>query len=284
MSERERILQQKAELKETASRSEQLRQQLSRELKILQATSNQGNLPFSKVAYELGLNQYKYEDNALSLVMQVNQCNFDDAVVWLRDRFGEAGMLHAVTNRALTIVQQTPQTIFVPPISDDKYWQEVEDYLKQTYSIPPKLSQTLQQRGLVYADNSSNAVFIARNLNGEATGAYLYSLKNQNQFSLHPGSRRGSGWFHLSIGGANSESLKTAILLPSPIDALSTISRNAPHSHKTLYLTLDSLDAPIPLELLKSIPNVVVAMSDSRTVSLRKYLPHATHKEQQQSY
>jgi hypothetical protein len=42
--ERDRILQQKAELKQTAFRSEQLRQQLERELQLLQATSSQRDL------------------------------------------------------------------------------------------------------------------------------------------------------------------------------------------------------------------------------------------------
>ncbi|MBD2200536.1 MULTISPECIES: MobV family relaxase [Calothrix] len=286
ISERSHILQQKAELKQTASRSEQLRQQLERELKILQATSSQLDLPLSKVAYELGLNQYKQEDNALSLVMQVHECTFDDAVVWLRDRFGETQMLHAVTNRALTIAQQTPTTMFVPPISDHKHWEEVENYLKQKYSIPPKLLQTLHQRSLVYGDNSGNAVFLARNLNGEATGAYLYSLNNHNRFSLHPGSRRSFGWFHLSIGGANSESIQTAIIITSPINALSAIARKAPHKNRTLYLALDNQHAPLPLELLKTVPSVIVAMPESRIMSLRKILPHVTsdseYKEQQQ--
>jgi hypothetical protein len=226
------ILQKKAELKETAFRSELLRQQLERELKILQATSSQRDLPLSLVAYELGLNLDKqFHGNAIDLVMGINQCDFDDAVVWLCDRFGEAAMLQAVHNHAITqasnIAKQHSPVIFAPPVNSRSHWQQVEHYLNQKYSIPPKLSQTLHQRGLIYADNSSNAVFLARNLDGETTGAYLYSFSDaKNRFSLYPGSRRSSGWFHLSMGGANRETIETGMLVSSPIDALCTLDQS----------------------------------------------------------
>jgi Plasmid recombination enzyme len=290
LNERDRILQQKAELKETASRSEVLRQQLEKELNLLQVTNERQNLPVELVAYELGLNPDKqFHGNAIDLVMGINQYDFDDAVVWLCDRFGEAAMLQAVCDRAVTIAPQIATTIFVPPISSPKHWQQVEHHLNQKYSIPQKLLQTLHQRGLIYADNSSNVVFMARNLDGETTGAYLYSLSHtKNKFSLHPGSRRSSGWFHLSMGGANRETIETAMLVDSPIDVLRAIAQNSPHKHRTLYLTLDSQHAPLPLEILKTIPNVIVAMSESRIVPIRELLPRAVsqlkHKEQQQYY
>jgi Plasmid recombination enzyme len=303
LNERDRILQQKAELKETASRSEVLRQQLERELNLLQVTNERQNLPVELVAYELGLNPDKqFHGNAIDLVMGINQCDFDDAMVWLCERFGEAAMLQAVCDRAIAqasnITKQHSPVIFAPPLNSRSHWQQVEHHLNQKYSIPQKLLQTLHQRGLIYADNSSHAVFLARNLDGEITGAYLYSLSHtKNRFSLHPGSRRSSGWFHLSMGGAKRETIETAMLVDSPIDALCAmplatifdgIARNVPHQHRTLYLTLDSQHAPLPLEILKAVPNVIVAMSESRIVPIRELLPRALsqlkHKEQQQYY
>jgi Plasmid recombination enzyme len=294
LNERSHILQQKADLKETASRSEQLRQQLEKELNLLQVTNERQNLPVELVAYELGLNPDKqFHGNAIDLVMGINQCDFDDAVVWLRDRFGEAPMLQAVRNHAITqasnIAKQHSPVIFAPPLNSRSHWQQVEHHLNQKYSIPLKLLQTLHQRGLIYADSSSNAVFLARNLDGETTGAYLYSLSHtKNRFSLHPDSRRSSGWFHLSMGGGNRETIETAMLVDSPIDVLCAIAKNSPHQLRTLYLTLDSQLAPLPLELLKTVPSIVVAMSQSRTTSLQKLLPHTVsklrHKEKQQYY
>ncbi|MEB3215835.1 MAG: MobV family relaxase [Nostocales cyanobacterium 94392] len=276
LRERDRTLHQLASLKQTASRSEQLRYSLEKELYSLKANYERQNLSLSEVAYELGLNQFKHEDNPLSLVMSVNKCNFDDAVVWLRDRFGEKTMLNAVSNSALSLVRQTPSSIFVPPKPQAQRFGEVEHYLNQKHSIPQKLLKTLQERGLLYASTDGNAVFIARNLDGRTTGAYLYSLNNsENNFTIYSGSRRSSGWFHLSVGGSNPGLIETAVLNSSPIDALKIMVKNAPHNHRTLYLTLDRENAPLPSEFLKTLPNVVVAMPEKRIRSIRKILPNA---------
>ncbi|NJN11743.1 MAG: plasmid recombination protein [Richelia sp. RM2_1_2] len=289
LRERDRQNQKLAELKQTASVSEQLRYSLEKELYSLRANHSRQNLSLSEVAYELGLNQYKQDDNPLLLVMSVNKCNFDDAVVWLRDRFGETGMTYAVSKSALSIARQTHESIFTPPIPSPNHLLIVEDYLNQKHSIPQKLLKSLQQRGLLYASSDGNAVFIARNLDGGTTGAYLYSLKNsEHEFSLHPGSKRSSGWFHLSVGGSNRRLIETAVLNSSPIDALKIMVRNAPHNHRTLYLTLDHENAPLPSEFLKTLANVVVAMSEKRFMSIRKILPNAIdvskYNQQQPSY
>ena len=276
LRERDRILVRLTELKQTASVSEQLRHSLEKELYSLRANYSQQNLSLSEVAYELGLNQYKQDENPLLLVMSVNKCNFDDALIWLRDRFGETVMTHTVSNHALNIVRQTPSSIFTPPIPSPNHLLVVEDYLNQKHSIPQKLLKTLQERGLLYASTNGNAVFIARNLDGRTTGAYLYSLKNsEHEFSLCTGSRRSSGWFHLSVGGSNRGLIETAVLNSSPIDALKIMIKNAPHNHRTLYLTLDRENAPLPSKFLKTLPNVVVAMPEKRIRLIRKILPNA---------
>ncbi|MEO1433706.1 MAG: MobV family relaxase, partial [Cyanobacteria bacterium J06633_8] len=211
--ERSQILEQLAQWKLTASRSEKLRQQIETELQLFKTNKYRQDIPLSEVAYELGLNQYKNLGNPLSLVMEFNKCNLDDAVIWLRDRFGETGMLNTVSNHALSIAKKTPFSTFVPPEVSSKNFNEVEYYLNQKHSIPGKLLKTLQQRGLLYADTNCNAVFIARNLDGGTTGAYLYSLKNsKNKFTIHSGSYRSRGWFHLSVGGDNRELIETAVL------------------------------------------------------------------------
>ncbi|MEM9925383.1 MAG: plasmid recombination protein [Cyanobacteria bacterium P01_D01_bin.50] len=231
LRERSRILEQLAQWKQTASVSEKLRQQLDLELQLFNTNKYRQNIPLSEVAYELGLLQYKHSDNPLSLVMDANRCNLDDAIIWLRDRFSETGMLNTVSNHALSIAQRTPFSTFVPPEVSSKNFNEVEYFLNREHSIPQKLLKTLQQRGLLYADTDGNAVFIARNLDKRATGAYLYSLKNsETKFTIYSDSRRLSGWFHLSVGGDNRELIETVVLNSSPIDALKIMVRNAPHT------------------------------------------------------
>ncbi|RUT01628.1 hypothetical protein DSM106972_067250 [Dulcicalothrix desertica PCC 7102] len=278
LNERSRILQQKAVLKQTAFKSEQLRKQLEKELHLLQATSGQPDLPLPLVAYELGANYYQQNDNALSLVMRVNKYNFDDAVVWLRDRFGEKGMLHAVANHALTIAQQTPSQLFVAPSSSPNHWDEVERYLTQQCFIPQQLLQILHERSLVYASVTVGAVFLARNMKNEPTGAYLHA-PGGNTFNLYPSSRRSCGWFHLSIGGKLDEPTKEAILVSEPIEALSLAALNAPHKHKTLYLVIDSQYDKLPKEFLEKVPNVIVATLRETAITVCKALPNAIRLE-----
>ncbi len=277
LRERSQILEQLAQWKQTASASEKLRQQIETELQLFKTNEYRQDIPLSEIAYELGLLQYKHSDNPLSLIMDANRCNLDDAIIWLRDRFGQTGMLNTVSNHALSIAKRTPFSTFVPPEASSKNFNEVEYYLNREHSIPQRLLKTLRQRGLLYASTNCNAVFIARNLDGGATGAYLYSLKNsENKFTIHSGSRRSSGWFHLSVGGDNRELIETAVLNSSPIDALKIMVRNAPHEHRTLYLTIDDENATLPSEYLKNISKIVVEMSEKRFKSIGKILPNAT--------
>ncbi|MGF1673805.1 MAG: MobV family relaxase [Rivularia sp. (in: cyanobacteria)] len=291
LNERSRLLKQFNQLKQTAIQSEQLRQKLESELRILKTSIERQDLPLGLVAYELGINQDNQlsKMNAIDLVMQVNQCQFDDALIWLRDRFGEEQMLAALTNqaanRALRIAHQNPQRVFVPPAPNPNFWKEVEKYFQLSYCIPQRLTQTLNQRGLLYADTSGNAVFIARNLSSEVTGAYLHSLQTTaNGFSLYPGSKRSAGWFHLSMGKSWDNPITTAILTASPIESLSLAILNAPHTCRTLYLSIDRIHSLniaehyvcVPTDFLKNVPNVVIAMPDKNLAAIQKLLPGAT--------
>lgn len=119
------------------------------------------DLPLEDVAYNLGLdpdykNKHKWKGHghiisitdskfydesseqrggggAIDLVMHVKGCSFRQAVAWLRDRFGESGMLQAVTHYAreqtLRIALVEPAPKFTPPVPDESRWQAVQHYL-----------------------------------------------------------------------------------------------------------------------------------------------------------
>ncbi|MDY6897297.1 MAG: hypothetical protein SWZ49_04370 [Cyanobacteriota bacterium] len=286
LNQRSRLLKQFNELKQTATQSEKLRQELESELRILKTTIEREELPLGLVAYELGINldnRWLSKTNAIDLVMQVNQCKFDDALIWLRDKFGEEQMLAAVTNqvasRALNISHQYPTKVFVPPSPDKSLWKEVEKYFQNHYCIPHKLTQTLNQRGLLYADSNNNAVFLARNLSFETIGAYLHSLKTTaNTFSLYPGSKRSGGWFHLSMGRMSDNPITAAMLTASPIESLSLAILNAPHTDRTLYLSIDSVEQHIhtPVRFLRNVPNIAITIPGKSAIAIQKLLPHST--------
>lgn len=321
LSDRTRLLRQKAELEKTALRSEKLRASLEKELLALrQEMKLVQDLPLVSVAYELGLNQDKHNQStwfsthhaiaisnssfhddlhnsigkgALELVMHVNQCTLDDAVVWLRDCFGEEEMLAAVTHHArreaLSIAQQVPPSIFVAPTPDSNRWLEIERYLTRDRSLPQKLVQTLYQRGLIYADITGNAVFLARSLSSEVTGAYLHPPGVPgNAYSFCSTSRRRlisqHGWFHLSMGENFGSPTTVAMLVSTPIEAMSLAALNAPHQKRTLYLVANREHAPPPVEFLKNVPTVIVAMPKVAAITLQRDLSHAKQLEPRTSW
>ncbi len=184
-------------------------------------------------------------------------------------------MLNVVVNHSLTIVRQVQPLEFVPPTASHNHWQEIEHYLTQKRFIPEKLVQTLHRHSLVYADIKGNAVFLARNLLNEPTAAYLHKLGTGNTFNLYPSSKRDCGWFHLSMGGNRSEPITQAMLVSSPIEALSLAVLNAPHKCKTLYLVIDRLCCQLPVEFLKKVPNVIVATNRESAFSIHQVLSNA---------
>lgn len=272
------------------------------------------DLPLEDVAYNLGLdpdynNKHKWKGHghiisitdskfydfsgeqrggggAIDLVMHVNGCNFQQAVAWLGDRFGESGMIGAVTNHALFQAQQIallePVPKFIPPEPDEKGWQAVQHYLTKERKLPENLVQALHKCGLVYADSKQNAVFIMRSLDGDVTGAFLKGTvgKDNTFMGLAAGTKRNAGWFYVQSGKAEDDLIQRAVLTKSPIDALSASVLEQPQQQRTLYLAVDS-DQSLPVEFLSKIPSVVVAYDNDTAGNetarlIKQLLPQTT--------
>ncbi|NJL11060.1 MAG: hypothetical protein HC908_15275 [Calothrix sp. SM1_7_51] len=167
--------------------------------------------------------------------------------------------------------------MFIPPTPSFNRWSEVANYLTHIFYIPKKLVQSLQQQGLIYANCEGDAVFLTRNLLPKVTGAYLHKLHDAADcFNLYPDSNPTSGWFYLSMGGKQSHNFKAAVLVSSPIEALSLAVLNVPHSSRTLYLNVDSDCTNLPVEFLQNIPNVVIATPREVGEVIKHALPEAT--------
>ena len=103
-------------------------------------------------------------------------------------------------------------------------------------------------------------------------------------FSLYPGSKRSGGWFHLSMGGMSHNPITAAILTASPIESLSLAILNAPHTDRTLYLSIDNAHSvtsveqniPIPARFLRNVPNVAITIPGKSAIAIQKLLPHST--------
>ncbi|MBG1262220.1 MobV family relaxase [Nostoc commune] len=281
-----------------ARASEKERQQLEKRVRSLEAQTQQlRDLPLEDVAWELGLHheqgkwkghgniinidgpkfydfapeQQKGGGGAIDLVMHVNQCNLRQAVVWLHERFGEAGAERAAIAKArevaAEIIQLEPRTPFQLPVEEKSKWSSVSNYLTQKRGIPENFVELLHKRGLVYADDQQNAVFVMRNLGEEpqAIGAFLRGTRGENNTfkGYEKGTKRREGWFHFRLGGQPTDPVEKVVLLKSPIDAvcfamLEYQLRGDVPPNRTLYMALDNPNS-LPVEQLQNIPNVMVA-------------------------
>ncbi|QFS52996.1 MobV family relaxase [Nostoc sphaeroides] len=233
--------------------------------------------------YDFAPDQQKGGGGAIDLVMHVNQCNLRQAVVWLHERFGEAGAERAAIakSRQVTaeIIQLEPRDKFRLPVEDKAKWLAVSNYLTQKRGIPSNFVELLHKRGLVYADDQQNAVFVMRNLLEEpqAIGAFLRGTRGENNTFLgyEKGTKRREGWFYFHLGGQSTNPVEKVVLLKSPIDAVSFAMLEYQRlgdvpPNRTLYMAVDNPKS-LPVEQLQNIPNLQVAFDsdDSGNASAR---------------
>ncbi|MBW4638599.1 MAG: plasmid recombination protein [Gloeocapsa sp. UFS-A4-WI-NPMV-4B04] len=272
------------------------------------------DVPLEKVVYELGLDpdpkdkhKWQHENHiinitgskfydwqylkggggAIDLVMHVNGCNFKQAVAWLNDRCGESATLEAVTYKAREIIQTEQPHPFIAPTPNADKWQQVKTYLTRERRLPSSLVDNLHDLELVYADNKQNAVFIRRDLDEQTiTGASLRGTAGtENTFKgLALGSKRSKGWFHFKFGGQSDDQIQRAVLVESPIDAMSFAVLDRTDSRKTIYLSTDGA-GQVPLEFLRQLPNksVIVAYDNDNsgnlmTLNVMEQLPNCVRK------
>jgi len=284
-------------LKRQAEVAEQVAQ--SWQKKYQELADKVRDISLEQVAYELGLDpdpkdKHKWQNEnhiinitgskfydwqylkggggAIDLVMHVNSSDFKQAVVWLNDRFGEGAMLTATSYHAREIAKTEPVTKFTPPVQEESKWQQVKTYLTRERRMPSSLVEHLHQQGLVYADDKQNAVFIRRSLDElSITGASLRGTAGtENIFKgLAQGSKRNAGWFHFQKGGQSGDPIQRAVLVESPIDAMSFAVLDRTDSRKTIYLSTDGAGT-VPLEFLRQLPasSVIVAYDNDEAGNL----------------
>jgi hypothetical protein len=223
---------------------------------------------------------------AIDLVMHLLNCSFREAIVWLHDTFGESGMLRALVERARNeaekIIDGELTQSFVPPQPDESRWLDVSDYLTKNRKLPSGLIGSLHLSGLIYSDAKKNAVFLMRSFEEEVTGAFLRGTHGENNsfYGLAKGSKRSKGWFHMTVGGQESDKIPRAVLAKSPIEALSVAVLDKEKSLKTIYIAVDSPRC-LPIEFLTYIPNLVAAYHNNASgqeifLAIQKILPQIT--------
>ena len=148
---------------------------------------------------------------AIDLVTHLMGYDFKTAVNWLWRNFSHPDASnHQEVNRGL-------KNLKLPKRVDGKLPQIIQ-YLTHQRCLPETTVNHLIRRGMIYADNQSNAVFLLLGKEKRVVGAEIRGT-NDNTRKWHgmaTGSRKDRGCFYLRARGAN-----IVVLCESAIDAIS---------------------------------------------------------------
>ena len=152
---------------------------------------------------------------AIDLVIHATGCRFRDALRFLEDHEGR--------ERAAAF-RPAPRRPCLPR-PDPRAWPGVRDALIRQRALRADMLEACQRRGLLYADDRRNAVFVCRNATGKPAGAEILGtapLPAGKRFrGMAPGSRKAHGGFWLPCD-RNRPAL--VILAESAVDAISARS------------------------------------------------------------
>ncbi|MEL7332881.1 MAG: strawberry notch C-terminal domain-containing protein, partial [Cyanobacteria bacterium J06560_2] len=140
---------------------------------------------------------------AIDLVMHVQECDFKTAIEWLSGRDFSQPVVIAPQQPG----SKEPRPLAMP-MANEQRWAAVQKYLVETRKLPLVLVERLHEKGLIYADEFQNAVFVRHSLadgqwhRGDVTGASLRGTWGEkNSFrGMAPGTVRDKGWFWLGTG------------------------------------------------------------------------------------
>jgi Protein of unknown function (DUF3991)/Bacterial TSP3 repeat len=114
---------------------------------------------------------------AIDFVMHVQQMDFKAAVEWLSDQDLSAPVTKVEYHPSHADSEERRSLDL--PLRNEQRWQAARDYLSETRKLPVALSDRLYEKGLIYADEYQNLVFLRYALNpvnwsrGKITGASL---------------------------------------------------------------------------------------------------------------
>ena len=152
---------------------------------------------------------------AIDLVIHATGCRFPDALHFLEghEGRGEIAAIPADTRR-----------LRLPRLSH-RAWPRVCEALVDQRALRANVLEACHSRGLLYADDRLNAVFVCRNVGGHPTGAEILGTAPQPGGKcfrgMAPGSRKARGGFWLPC---DRNRPATVILTESAVDALSARS------------------------------------------------------------
>ncbi|MGK7906912.1 MAG: AAA family ATPase, partial [Synechococcus sp.] len=203
---------------------------------------------------------------AIDLVMHVRRTSFCNAAIWLTEQVSASAETSPQPPKRRTAAPKRRQA-FIPPSPEPKRWTQVRDYLVHERGLPVGLVDRLREKGNVYgvglseaakekingsgkdlAEEITNAVFLRRDLQGNAVGAALRGVSRGSQYKgLAAGTVRERGWFQLDVGEGK---LQRVVLTESAIDAMSAAALARESDGVTRFIAIDGAGA-VPVDWLR---------------------------------
>ena len=224
---------------------------------------------------------------AIDLVMRLKACSFPEALLWLERQLGTGTARAAALEQVNMATAATAAQRFILPVQSKAQWPILRDrLLKQTY-LPSRLIDQLYDEGLVYADAKGDAVFIERDIKGDAAGAIKQDANGQ--FVRIENSDDAAAFYVVYPDNQLLERPDRVVITDSPIEALAklTLERTAQPTQRNQYQSLGGAQAL--LEQSKSVSQVSVALSrwssgDGVTEAIYKVIPWATNEQSIESH
>ena len=193
---------------------------------------------------------------AIDLVIHATRCRFPEALRFLGGHEGQ-GKTTAIpaASRRLRLPRPSPRT-----------WPRVRDALIRQRALRADVLEACHSRGLLYADDRINAVFICRNVSGHTTGAEILGTAPRagtKRFrGMAPGSRKARGGFWLPCD-RNRPAL--VILTESAVDAISARSLRieATREHGAVVASAAGIARSVPPWIEEWKPRRIVCAYDA---------------------
>lgn len=145
------------------------------------------------------------------------------------------------------------------------------DNIEKTFSASP-IHPSPRQQQLVNSNED------------KITGASLRGTAGENNTfkGLAKGTKRSEGWFYFIQGGQSSDPIKRAVLVESPIDAMSFAVLDRNESRRTIYISTDGA-GEVPHKFLQQLRDVVVAYDNDEpgqlmSLKVMSQMPNAVRK------
>ncbi len=204
---------------------------------------------------------------AIDLVMYATGYDFKQAIAHLNHEAGPdlavaAAAQHGArqaSRLAEAVIERGERVPFMAPAPDEARWAQVRAYLVDARGLSARTVDALHERGDIYADSRSNAVFARRDENRAIVGASLRGTLPGSEFKgLARGSQREEGHFSfaVTIGKPDPHDTPQYYVVESPIDALSRAALlQAGETGRHVFISNDGHGTPPTRQIDEALTN-----------------------------